>query len=891
MNTRVVKSFGLALLVAVGILALMLALGTFNAPKAGAQATDQVDMGSIEIESATPASGATVQVQLTFNSGSDATGNFGTLEIELEGYGIPSQIDPKHVLIRTPASGTDPDNGNPVDVTVSGGVITLELNDDDDDGTADIEGDVDGVIIVLRSRIGIMAPALAGTYDVRIGEETNENAVTVSASLSLDPAKGGSSTEIEVSGKAFADGTGTLYTEMLTNPDGNNDGIIDALIAEGDSPTNPDDRSTGGYTLDTDGDGEANFHLRLEDNETGGDDDEYVAVPIQTGAGLSANVDDLVTEDLGYKISLAPAPTQPATTPLEGTPTLPAATYDTDNAEELKDVTVDDGEFSTTIDAEDLVIGGNEGRSRIRMTDANGDMARAVFQVTGTVTLGSDSVGKGKLLKISLSEWITDVPNLVKIGGVMVAITDEDGDAVEGETIDIEDADDTDQLTEAYLEFFGLGDGDADDDAVSFYVKVGGDVGLGSKTVVLFHRVTETDNQGTTGTDEPEPTDDEMTHTDTRLNSSNVEITALGLSVAPTTAVAGQQVTVEGTGFSTATDNQLATLTVGGIPQTELSNRNDVDEYDVLSGGRIVISFAVPAEVTEGSNTIRITDEEGRVGEVALTVPEPMITLDPTSSRRATTVTVTGTGFPAGENISVDYGEEDDGIASGRTDNTGNFTASFGVPSDAAIGGEIDVTASIMVDGPDDGDETTTYSAEATHSVPDKEITVTPDVVRSGETVQIVGTGFPRYSDVEVKVGEGEFRTTDVRTDEIGDFTTSAIIPGIDPGTHVIQVRAGAEIATWVITVPVGPAPMVSADPADVFADLIEDGTLVEVLQLVRTSDTDITWLFYKPGEMFEDFNTYSESESGDILFVNVSSQTTFQDRTLYTGWNQHVLN
>ena len=84
---------------------------------------------------------------------------------------------------------------------------------------------------------------------------------------------------------------------------------------------------------------------------------------------------------------------------------------------------------------------------------------------------------------------------------------------------------------------------------------------------------------------------------------------------------------------------------------------------------------------------------------------------------------------------------------------------------------------------------------------------------------------------------------------------------------------------------------MVSADPADVFADLIEDGTLVEVLQLVRTSDTDITWLFYKPGEMFEDFNTYSESESGDILFVNVSSQTTFQGKTLYTGWNQHVLN
>ena len=33
MNTRVVKSFGLALVVAVGILALMLALGTFQLPR------------------------------------------------------------------------------------------------------------------------------------------------------------------------------------------------------------------------------------------------------------------------------------------------------------------------------------------------------------------------------------------------------------------------------------------------------------------------------------------------------------------------------------------------------------------------------------------------------------------------------------------------------------------------------------------------------------------------------------------------------------------------------------------------------------------------------------------------------------------------------------------
>ena len=37
MNTRLGKSFGLAFVVAVGILAVMFAMGTFNAQKAGAE--------------------------------------------------------------------------------------------------------------------------------------------------------------------------------------------------------------------------------------------------------------------------------------------------------------------------------------------------------------------------------------------------------------------------------------------------------------------------------------------------------------------------------------------------------------------------------------------------------------------------------------------------------------------------------------------------------------------------------------------------------------------------------------------------------------------------------------------------------------------------------------
>ena len=720
MNTTVSKSFGLALLLAVGIIAVMVAMGAFTSERAGAQVEDAAD--SIQIKPAEPAPGAAVQVELTVDF-DDGVVSFGTLEIELKGFGLPDQIDPKHVLLRNTQSGGN-NVGNPLDVDVSGGVITLELNDDEDDGTVAIPGAQDNVVIVIRKRAGLTAPALAGRYDVRVGDITAKDAVTVSAVLKLDPTKGGSGTDIDVSGKAFANGTGTLYTKAAG---------------------------------DTNGDGKA-----------------------------------------------------------------------------LKDVTVADGAFSTTVAAKDLTTADNgmdNGMSVVTMVDANGDRDTATFTVTGTTTLGADSVRKGRLLKISIADWISEVPDKVKIGGVPLVIID---------------------ANEVPIDPVAL-----TDKAATLYVKVTAEVRLGTKTVVLFDG-------------------------DVRLDSATVEITALGLSVSPSSAVAGQEVTVEGTGFNTAADNQLKTLTVGGESQTDLSNRNAVADYDVLSGGRIVISFDVPDGVTHGSKTIQVTDDDGRVGEVSLTVPKPTITLDPAESRRGTTVSVSGTGFPANENIMVDYGPGEDGIATGRTGDTGNFSASFVIPSDATIGGEVKVKASF---GGDD------YSAEATHTVPDKAITVTPDVVQSGDTVEIDGTGFPRYSDVMVKIGEGNFRNTNARTDDVGDFTVSVIIPGIDTGTHVIQVDAGDSIGTWVITVPDTP---IARAIGDVFKALIDNGSLNVVWRYDITAPAGERWTSYTTDPDTAFANDLFEVEGSDILNINVDGEQTFSHQrgdTIPDGWSLITLN
>ena len=709
MNTRLGKSFGLAFVMAVGILAVMFALGTFNSQQVGAAAT-----GTPTIKPLEPEAGANVEVEVGFQNDSNPISAYGQFSIELEGWGLPSSIDTKDVLVHVGMSAANPEN-----VEVTGGEIIIELNQTGPTGDEvgiDIQAG-EMARVVIRKRAGLTAPVNAGMYDVTVDGVTAEDVVTISAKLTVDPDKGGSGTMITVSGKAFANGTGTLSS-----------------YADGDSST----------------------------------------------------------------------------------------------ASDLKDVTVANGAFSTSVAAKDLVKAAGTGVSVIMIVDADGGGATDKFTVTGTTTLGSDSVGKGELLKISIADWIDYVPDAVRIGGVRLDIVDEHGDDPGPVVLDA-------------------------DRAATFYVKVGGTIGLGTKTVVLFN--------GTT-----------------RLDDASVEITSLDLSVSPSSAVPGQEITVEGTGFTNGL--KLTTLTVGGVAQTTLSNRNSVNGYDVLSGGRVVISFKVPDGVTDGDKNIQVTDADSRIGEVSLTVPEPTITLNPDSSRRGTDVAVSGTGFPANSNINVDYGTNEPGIATGRTDSTGNFTAAFGIPSDAAIGGDATVKASVTAGGTD-------YEAEAIHTVPDKAITVTPDVARSGDTIMIVGTGFPRYADVQVKIGDGVFRATNSRTDGIGDFTVSVIVPGIDSGTHVLQVDAGGSIATWVMTVP-DAAVIITRPSGDVFADLIASNNLTVVWYF----DNDTKgWSFYDPRPEVAAAVDLDMVTSGDNVWIQVVANQMFQGEMLTGGWNSITIN
>jgi len=78
-------------------------------------------------------------------------------------------------------------------------------------------------------------------------------------------------------------------------------------------------------------------------------------------------------------------------------------------------------------------------------------------------------------------------------------------------------------------------------------------------------------------------------------------------------------------------------------------------------------------------------------------------------------------------------------------------------------------------------------------------------------------------------------------------------------------------------------------DTETVFADVIaNDDSLVRVW---RFSNADQSWNFYDPRPAFASANTLVKTGAGDIVWVNVTAEQTFQDGTLFPGWNLISLN
>jgi hypothetical protein len=356
--------------------------------------------------------------------------------------------------------------------------------------------------------------------------------------------------------------------------------------------------------------------------------------------------------------------------------------------------------------------------------------------------------------------------------------------------------------------------------------------------------------------------------------TAKITISSSTMTISPPTAVPGQEVTVTGSGFGKGV--LLKSIHVDGMEVERLANGPEVATQSVLTDGTVVVTFDLPKGLMDGQRIVRVTDIGDRIGDAILDVPKRTITLNPAESRRGTSVTVEGKGFLANSSVTITYGETTGSVGLATADGSGNWSTAFKVPADALLGITHEVTA-----------DDTEGSQTEDHKIPDSGITLSPESGQSGSTISIEGFGFPIYTSVNT-LTIGNISVIPVpapSTDAEGDFSTTVTVPGLNLGTQVVKVTVGDKTSTAIYTVLEGAPAAVPV--ATTFKSLVDAGNLERVYHYVNAT---ATWLVFDPRPDFAEFNDYTESTSGQAVWVKVTNDAQFQGQSLFAGWNLIVL-
>jgi hypothetical protein len=79
-------------------------------------------------------------------------------------------------------------------------------------------------------------------------------------------------------------------------------------------------------------------------------------------------------------------------------------------------------------------------------------------------------------------------------------------------------------------------------------------------------------------------------------------------------------------------------------------------QTDANGNATSAVTFTIPATAKAGTNTVTATDAKGNVGTQAITIFLVTATVTPTSGSPGAGLTVTGSGWPAGDTIFVQIG-------------------------------------------------------------------------------------------------------------------------------------------------------------------------------------------------------------------------------------------
>ena len=868
MNSLVGKSTGIALLMAAALIAALFAMGVFSATGVGAHGTDDTDHGTGEGQHEHPPATLdtiTFSVPSSIQDGEQFVGTEPTV-IVAEDYMYNVTVNNDITVLTVAVQG---DSG-----------VDASIESPDDDFTED-DPDTTGNEEIAGHQV-----RLAGEYSTTITVNTTESSPT-------DPLTDASMEDRtytfvlnyeRVTDKTTPGSSQSLDVEFSAN-NGENDNIIvklakfgvpssidaddvtvnlEGAAAAGDSRGNPSDVEVDGTTITLVGpilDNDDDPIAAQTDNAFTGATINFkrsagITLPIyQDDYDIEVTNDEDADDSVQNWVTVRREVTVKPASGKRGTEITITAKGYSDNTHDItigsgdnsltKSADAVDGAFTLTVDTS---VKNNEGKTVFKgpagelTTVAVGD-ASDTFEIKASFSWSPESPTPGQDITVTLADIDPENENLA---------TSDDFDADDDEpptiTISGEDVENVD---------------DAGDDKRSTWKgQVNGDTPLGNRRIAVS--VGETD-----------------------LPAQNITVGTNDLTVDPSTVVPRQEISIDGSGFSTATDKNF-------VPKsTENSDGDTTDSHVKVGGvpaqnarhlvngnGNISFNVRVPDGANPGTRTVEVRDEGGRVGKATITIAEPEITLNPAESLVGSEITVSGTGYPANDLVLINY--DSNTVDTASTSSTGTFEQIITVPSGNDPGSTLEVEAVAQVQRVPASEKS---SATADHKLPDAVITLSPSEVVAGGSLTITGTnynGFRQISQIEVG-GQTVTPVPAPSTDKWGGFSATVQVPQLTPGRYAVSARVGEDpgvSATEFIQV-VTETVVVSTDPAEVFADLIGDGSLSRVWYLDPQSQT---WSFYDPDPAFAAFNELNAVKSEETYILIITAEDTFGTKTLYPG-------
>jgi len=376
--------------------------------------------------------------------------------------------------------------------------------------------------------------------------------------------------------------------------------------------------------------------------------------------------------------------------------------------------------------------------------------------------------------------------------------------------------------------------------------------------------------------------------------------TTKAVTLSPATVSPGESLTVTVAGFTadsnTAdTNGAKFTVTLGTTSSGTGTTLTGTSVFPITADGTGVGTITIPATMSAGTRYIKVTDNALTVGGstattnnskiVSISIPKGGVTITPASASTGNTVTLVGSAFPPATTASAMTIGGVSAMPTGGilTDAAGGFTVLVEVPAAAAGGSLSPGTQIVSVTVGEVVGSSTEFST------PSPSITITPASASIEDTIVVTGTGFNSLGTVTIlNIGTASALPSPApRASRNGDITAEVLVPLLNAGAYTVTMENGTGFsasATFTATAAKVVAASTADDTATVFADVISnDDNLVRVW---RFSNADQSWSFYDPRPAFASANTLAKTGAGDIVWVNVTAEQTFQSGTLFPGWN-----